>query len=203
MRRWIPSPSVVLAAAALFLAVGGGTAAIALRGKGSVSADDIRRGAVKTKKLANFAVTPPKANLGRFGFAGPEVTTTSGPPTTLSGGPSVGTFLPRGGVVAVYAEVEARISNGSQRAQVHLSGPGSLAGSPRIIDQTSTSFGVRRTAPGVAGSDGNFGVAQAVRGGALVFALPPGKHTFSLAYSSSGGATAVFRNRKLWVTVLS
>ena len=203
MRRWIPSPSLALAALALIVAVGGGSAAIALRGKGSVTTDDIRRAAVKTKKLGNFAVTPPKANLGRFGFSAGEVTTTSGPPATLPGGPFVTVFVPKGALVAVHAEVEARISNGSQRAQVHLVGPGSLAGSPRIIDQTDTSFGVRRTAPGAAGPDNTFGVSQLVRGGQLVFSLPPGKHTLGLRYSSSGGATAVFRDRKLWVTVLS
>jgi hypothetical protein len=203
MKSLIPSPSLTLAILALVVAIGGGSAAVALRGKGSVTADDIRRGAVKTKKLHKFAVTPSKTNLGRFGFAGSEVTTTSGPPQTLAGGPFVTVFVPRGGLVAVHAEVEARISNGAQRAQVHLVGPGSLAGSPRIIDQTSTSFGVRRTAPGAAGPDNSFGVSQAVRGGQLVFSLPPGKHTFGLRYSSSGGATAVFRDRKLWVTVLS
>jgi hypothetical protein len=202
MRSRIPSPSLAIAVLALVVAVGGGSAAIALRGKGRVTTDDIRRAAVKTKKLGNFAVTPPKTNLGRFGFSGGEVTTTAGPAQTLAGGPFVRVFVPKGALVAVHAEVEMRSSAGAQRAQVHLVGPGTLAGSPRIIDHIGTDFDVRRTAPG-SEPDNRFGVSQAVRAGQLVFSLPPGKHTFGLRYSSTGGATAVFRDRKLWVTVLS
>jgi hypothetical protein len=197
MRRWTPSPSLAIATLALVVAVGGGSAAIALKGKGRVHADDIRRGAVKKKKIANFAVTPPKTNLGRFGFSGGEVTTTSGPPVSLPGGPSVTVFVPRGGLVAVYAEVEMRISNGAESAQVHLFSPVPFPGSPRILDRSMVGFGVMKTTTG-----DNTGVAASVNGGTIVTGVRPGRHTFSLRYSSTGGATAVFRDRKLWVTVL-
>src|SRR5688572_19718430 len=66
-RAWRPSSAHGIALLALFIALGG--SAVALRGKNSVGPDDIRRGAVKTKKIANFAVNPFKANLGRFGFS--------------------------------------------------------------------------------------------------------------------------------------
>jgi hypothetical protein len=180
---------------ALFLALGG--SAVALRGKGSVRADDIRAGAVKTKKLADFAVTPFKSNLTRFGFTAGEVTTTSGPPVSLSGGPSVTVSVPKGAMVALYAEVEARISNGAQQAQVHIQEPSAFPNSPKMMDIGSTAFVVRRTKSGdPAGAGSN------VNAGAIVVGLSPGKHTFTMRYSSSGGATAVFRNRKLWVAVL-
>jgi hypothetical protein len=181
---------------ALFLALGG--SAVALRGKGSVTADDIRRGAVKTKKIANFAVTPFKSNLARFGFAGGEVTTTSGPPVTLSGGPAVTVSVPKGAVVAVYAEVEGRISNGAQNAQVHIHEAGVFPGSPKMMEIGSTGFVVRRTKSG-----DNVGAASNVNGGAIFVGGRPGKHTFTMRYSSTGGATAVFRNRKLWVAVIA
>jgi len=194
-RGWRPNSAHAVAILALFLALGG--SAVALRGKNSVTTNDIRRGAVKTKKIANFAVNPFKSNLTRFGFTGGEVTTTSGPPVSLAGGPSTTVFVPKGALVAVYAEVEARISNGAQNAQVHIHETTSFANSPKIMDVGSTNFVVRRTRSG-----DNSGAGSNVLAGAIVTGGRPGKHTFSLRYSSSGGATAVFRNRKLWVAVL-
>ena len=194
-RAWRPTSAHAIALLALFLALGG--SAVALRGKGSVTTDDIRKGAVKTKKIKNFAVTPFKSNLARFGFAGPEVTTTSGPAVSLSGGPSVTVTVPKGAIVAIYAEVEARISNGAQLAQVHIQESSAFPNSPKMMDIGSTAFVVRRTRSGdSAGSGSN------VNGGAIFIGGRPGKHTFTMRYSSSGGATAVFRNRKLWVAVL-
>jgi hypothetical protein len=195
IRGWRPNSAHAIAILALFLALGG--SAVALKGKGSVTADDIRRGAVRTKKIANFAATPFKTNLGRFSFTGPEVTTTSGPPVTLAGGPSVTVAVPKGAVVAVYAEVEARISNGAQLAQVHIHEASAFPNSPKMMDIGSTGFAVRRTRSG-----DSAGAGSNVNGGAIFIGGTPGKHTFTMRYSSSGGATAVFRNRKLWVTVL-
>ena len=49
-------------ALALFFAIGGGTAAIALKGKNRVDSGDIRNGAVKTRDLGNNAATGAKVN---------------------------------------------------------------------------------------------------------------------------------------------
>ncbi len=192
-RRARPSPALAVGLLALFVALSG--SAIALRGK--VHTRDIAKGAVTAKKIRAGAVNPSKTSLVQLGFAGSEVSTTSGPPVTLSGGPSVTVFVPRGGLVAIYAEVEARISNGAQTAQVHLQEAANFPNSPKIMDQDSTSFAVRRTKSGDPA-----GAASNVNGGAIFSGLAPGKHTFTMRYSSSGGATALFRNRKLWVTVL-
>jgi hypothetical protein len=116
---------------------------------------------------------------------------------TLSGGPSVTVTVPKGALVAVYAEVEARISNGAQLAQVHVHETSSFPNSPKMMDIGSTAFVVRRTRTGDAA-----GAGSNVTAGPIVIGGIPGKHTFTMRYSSSGGATAVFRNRKLWVTVL-
>ena len=125
------------------------------------------------------------------------MTTTSGPPVSLSGGPSVTVTVPKGAVVAIYAEVQARISNGAQLAQVHIQESSAFPNSPKIMDIGSTGFVVRRTRSGdAAGSGSN------VNAGAIFIGGTPGKHTFTMRYSSSGGATAVFRERKLWVAVL-
>ena len=52
----------VASALALFLAIGGGTTAIALQGKNRVDSGDIRNSAVKTRDLANNAATGAKVN---------------------------------------------------------------------------------------------------------------------------------------------
>ena len=201
MRRWIPSPSLAIAMLALVVAVGGGTAAIALRGKGSVHTDDIRKGAVTAKKIRAGAVNPSKTSLTKFDFAGPEVSTTSNPPVTLSGGPSVTVFVPKGALVAVYAEVEARITNGSEFAQVHLFEPTFLSAAPVVMSYPGGGgFAVRQTTPGSGEIDG---VGSALRGGLIIVAPPPGTYTFSLRYSAAGGATALFRNRAIWAGVLN
>jgi hypothetical protein len=105
--------------------------------------------------------------------------------------------VPKGALVALYAEVEGRISNGAQTAQVHLHEARNFPNSPKVMDIGSTAFVVRRTKSGDPA-----GAASNVNGGAIFSGVPPGKHTFTLRYSSTGGATAVFRNRKLWVSVI-
>lgn len=192
-----PSPGLVVALLALFIALGG--SAVALRGKGTVRTDDIRRGAVTAKKIHKGAVNASKTGFTKFRFAGPEVSTTSNPPVSLLGGPSVTVFVPKGAVVAIYAEVEMRITNASEFAQAHLFEAANFPNSPQIMERGSTGFGVVRTKSG-----DNMGAASNAGGGAIFSGLAPGKHTFTLRYSATGGAaTAIFRNRKLWVTVLN
>ena len=87
---------------------------------------------------------------------------------------------------------------GTDAAQVHLFEPGTFTNSPKILEQTANTFAVRRTSTG-----NTNGVASAVNGGPLVFSAPPGKHTYTLRYSSTPGATALFRNRKLWIAVIN
>jgi hypothetical protein len=194
-RKMLPSPSLALALLALFVALGG--SAVALRGRNSVHSKDIARGAVHAKDIHAGAVNPSKTSVTKFGFSAPEVSTTSGPPVTLTGGPSVTVFVPQGALVAIYAEVEMRVSAAAQHAQVHLFEPSTFS-SPKILDRSAIGFGVTRTT-----TNSDIGVVSAVKAGWIVAAPTPGKHTFTLRYSSTGGATALFRNRKLSVTVLS
>jgi hypothetical protein len=56
----------VASALALFFAIGGGTAAIALQGKNRVDSGDIKNRAVKTRDLANNAATGAKVNESTF-----------------------------------------------------------------------------------------------------------------------------------------
>ena len=197
-RRWRPTSAHAIAALALFLALGG--SAVALRGKGTVRTDDIRRGAVTAKKIRNGAVNPFKTRIANLGVAAGEVSTTSSPPVTLAGGPSVTVFLPKGALVAVYADVELRRAGGTaaDAAQVHLFEPSTFTNSPQILERTDNTFAFRRTSTG-----NTNGVASAINGGPLTFFAPPGRHTYTLRYSSTPGDTALFRNRRLWVAVLS
>lgn len=55
----LPSPALVIAVVALFVALAGGAYALNL-GKNAVKTKNIKNGAVKTKKIANAAVTTGK-----------------------------------------------------------------------------------------------------------------------------------------------
>jgi hypothetical protein len=65
MRRHLTFANVA-SALALFLAIGGGTTAIALRGKNTVDSGDIKNKAVKTRDLADNAATGAKVNESTF-----------------------------------------------------------------------------------------------------------------------------------------
>jgi len=206
-RRFVPSPAIVLAMVALIVAMAG--SAVALKGTNSVKSNDIKNGAVKTSKIAkdavtgakvaNGAITAPDLDVFRDSFAADLVSTTSGPPADL-GGPSVTVTVPEGGLVNIYARVEAAATGGGGdgAAQVHLYEPTVLADTPQVMTAaTNNPVAGRYTSPGTNG------VASMVRGGMLTLSPPAGTYTFSLRYSQAGGATASFQNRRLWVGVVN
>lgn len=206
----MPSPALVVAIVALVAALTG--SAVALQGKNSVKSNDIAPHAVKGKDIASEAIksrqvrdgkiTAPKLDLFKVGAAADEVSTTSGPPADL-GGPSVTVTVPTDGLVGIFARVEARAAGGNNNAaaQVHLFEPTFLSAAPAIMNYAGgQDYQVRQTAPGNGDTDG---VGSVLRGGMLVLAPPPGTYTFSLRYSASGGATALFRNRAIWAGVLN
>lgn len=215
-RRKLPSPALLIALIALFAALGG--TATALQGVNSVRSDDIAPRAVKERhiapgqvkarhvaaraigggKLAPAAVGPAATNLTLLRAAMAEATTTSNQAVDL-GGPSVTVNVPKGALIAIHAEVEMRATGGaSNRAEVLLHEPALIPNGARILGGTHSAFRIRRTVPG---GDGN-GVTNRVRGGWIVIASTPGVKTFSLRYRTTGG-TAIFKNRKLWVSVIS
>ncbi|HKG35272.1 MAG TPA: hypothetical protein VKA89_02410 [Solirubrobacterales bacterium] len=203
-----PSPAMIIALVALFAALGG--TATALRGKNSVRSDDIakgavrtsdiRSGAVKVRKLAPNSVDPFKLNVAKLGARAAELTTTSTAPADL-GGPHVTVKVPKGALVAIFAEVTMRITGAgtNNEAQVRLFEPGTLANSPTIMATGSNAFENRFTTPGPGAQNGAGGD---LRGGWLVYSAGSGVRTFSLRYAKQGGGTAIFRNPRLWVTVI-
>jgi len=198
LRGLRPSPAMVVAVVALVAALGG--TATALRGKNSVRSDDIAPRAVRTSDLAPSAVDPFKANLTKVSAAGGQVSTTSNAVVDL-GGPYVTVKVPRGALVAIYAEADMLISGGGNdaRAQVHLVELTEVPAGPVIMESGSRQVQTRRTAPG---AGNQVGVVGASRAGWLVMQVSPGNHSFQLRYSREGGGTAVFANRKLWVSVI-
>ena len=209
-RRWLPSPSLLVATVALVVALGG--TAIALPGRNTVRTDDIARGAVKGKdiakaaiktgKIKNSQVTPLKLDLVKVdGVAGP-LPTASAPPVDL-GGPSVTVKVPFTGLVAVYARATGQVQGGNEnaRAQVHLVAPNVIAGAPRILEFATAQPQLRVTSPGVGDASGD-GTPALTRGGFLVFPAERGTYTFSLQYSQAGGGTALFQNAGLWAGVI-
>lgn len=194
-KRRIPSPGTVIALVALFAALGG--TAVALDGRNSVRSDDIKNGQVRKPDIRKRAVDASRTDLTKVDGKAGDATTTSDAPVELSG-PRVKVNVPKGALVAVHAEVQGRISGGGgNEAGVWLHEAEFLPNPAQILTFDGAAFQTRRTAPGE-----NIGVVGEARGGWLVLAPPPGKSVFSLRYDRTGGGTAVFRNRKLWVTVI-
>lgn len=209
-RRLLPTPAMVVALIALIAALAG--SAVALQGKNSVKTNDIKNNAVTTTKIKkdavtggkikNGSVTAPDLDVFRDTFAADIVSTASGPPVDL-GGPAVTVTVPEGGLVQIYARVDALATGGGGNgaAQVHLFEPTFLPDSPRIMGfPTNNPIAARYTSPGSGDVDG---VASPTRGGMITLAPPAGTYTFSLQYSQAGGATASFQNRRIWAGIVN
>lgn len=216
-RRWRgPSPALIVALIALFAALGG--TATALQGVNSVRSDDIAKRAVKARhiapkqvknshlagqavsnaKIRPGAVKPANTNVALLRAFPGESSTTSTTPVDL-GGPAVTVDVPKGALIAIYAEVEMRSTGGAGNdAQVFIQEPTLFPNPSRILSGSHNQFRIRRTAPGSEAE----GVTSRARGGWIVLASNPGVKTFSLRYRTTGG-TAIFKNRKLWVSVIS
>jgi hypothetical protein len=188
-RKFVPSPAMLVAVAALVLALTG--SAVALKGKNTVKSNDIAPGAVRPVDLDVVQVD---------GEVGPFITT-SGPAVEL-GGPTVTVTVPQAGLVAVYARGTGQINGGGGNAvaQIHLFEPTLLAGAPRVLEFSGATPELRVSTPGPGEVDGT---PTLTRGGWIVFPADAGTYTFSLRYSQSGGGTAQFSNTGLWVGVVA
>ncbi len=215
-RRRLPSPALLLALVALFVALGG--TATALKGKWSVKRDDIAPKAVGTKQMANRSVTahkihknavrktqlsdkavgPWKLRLGATAVTLGESSTTSKVPVDL-GGPNAKVQVPAGGMVAIQAQAAMR-ATAKNRARVYLYETTSVP-KPVMIMQSSANkngFQTRISTPGPGAADG---VTNHVRAGWIVLPSSPGTRTFQLRYATTGG-TAIFAGRVLRVAVI-
>jgi hypothetical protein len=192
----LPSPGTAIALVALFAALGG--TAVALEGRNSVRSDDIKNGQVRKPDIRKGAVDAKRTDLTKVSTEAGEATTTSNSPANL-GGPQVKVNVPKGALVAVFAQVEGRVTGGGgNEARVSLHESEFMPSAERVMTFDQAGFETRQTAPGTADNDGT--VARA-RGGWIVLAPPRGKSVFSLRYEATGG-TAIFKDRKLWVTVI-
>jgi len=125
-----------------------------------------------------------------------EVSTTLGSPTDL-GGPAITVEVPAGAFVAVYAQVEIKMTGTA--ANVMLYEPTDLPGGVFIIDDDGTAYVRKATTPASGGGATAPGIT-----GQLIFVPTPGVRTYSLRYYANpgaGGSTGFFRNRELWVEV--
>ena len=191
----VPSPGTAIALVALFAALGG--TAVALDGRNSVRSDDIKNGQVRKPDIRKRAVDASRTNLTKANAEAGEATTTSNSPVAL-GGPQVKVNVPKGALVAVFAQVEGRVTGGGGNlANVYLHEAEFMPSPERLMTFADAGFETRRTAPDGTGD----GALARARGGWIVLAPPPGKSVFSLRYEATGG-TAIFRDRRLWVTVI-
>ncbi|MBK5231528.1 MAG: hypothetical protein JJE13_00905 [Thermoleophilia bacterium] len=214
---WRPSPSMVVAVFAVFLALGG--TATALSGKFSVKRDDIAPKAVSTDKLADKSVATHKikpaaiyskqikdGNVGSYKLrlngvssVAAEGTTTSKVPVDL-GGPNTTVKVPEGAMVAIQAEASMR-ATGNNTAKIDLYEPTLVPNPSLIMSSGSAAFQSKFSTPGTAASGADAGVGSRVRAGWIVMPSSAGTRLFSMRYSTTGG-TAIFKDRKLTVTVI-
>lgn len=214
-RRRIPSPALLLSIVALFVALGG--TATALSGKWTVKRNDIapkavgtkqiadrsvaahkiRRNAVRSTQVSDYAIGPWKLNLGATAVTAGESSTTSTVPVDL-GGPTATVKVPGGAMVAIQAEALMR-STGNNSARVYLYEP-TMIPNPVMIHRSpaNSNFQFRVSTPGSGGADG---VTNRVRGGWIVMPATTGTKSFQLRYSTTGG-TAIFKDRVLRVAVI-
>jgi hypothetical protein len=209
-----PSASMIIAATALFVALGAGAYAavshlpknsvggnaIKAHGvktrnysKGSILGRFIKANQVKTPAIQNGAVKTAKTSFISSNSQSSSVSTTSAGPVDL-GGPSVTVTVPNGGVVDLFAKSDISVT-GSNTAKVDLVEPSLVPTPTTILASASTTFQTNYTAPGTTA-----GVSTATRAGWVTLAPPPGQYTFSLRYETNGG-TATFQNRTLLARV--
>jgi hypothetical protein len=202
-----PSAPMIVAAVALFVALGG--TAEALHGHNTVRSDDIvnhsilghdlKNKQIKAEQLHDGAVTTSKSSFISSNGVPTASATTASSPTDL-GGPNVTVTVPSGGVVEVYAQADISDTGGGANAigKVDLLEPALVATPQEILGSSANAFETRRTAPGSNDFDGT---VNATRAGWLTFVPPAGTYTFSLRYEADGGGTATFQNRLLLVRV--
>jgi hypothetical protein len=202
-----PSAATLIAAVALFVALGG--TAQALHGHNKVRSDDIvnhsivghdiANNAIKSPNIKNGNVTPNKTQFVHTSSLATASATTASSPTDL-GGPNVTVSVPNGGVIEVFAQADISSVGGGQNAvgRVTLYEPHLLATPQSLMASGSNSFQTRRSSPGSNDSDGTIALT---RGGWITLLAPPGSYTFSLRYQEDGGGTATFQNRLLAVRV--
>ena len=205
--RGRPSASTLIAAVALFVALGG--TAEALHGHNKVRSDDIvnhtivghdiANNAIKAPSIKNGAVTANKTNLVGSSLVPTASATTATSPADL-GGPNVTVSVPNGGVIEVFAQADISSVGGGQNTvgRVLLYEPHLVTTPQGILASGNNAFQTRRTSPGTNDSDGTINIT---RGGWITLLAPPGTYTFSLRYEADGGGTATFQNRGLLVRV--
>jgi hypothetical protein len=215
-----PSPATVIAAIALFIALGSGAYAATHLRANSVGSKAIKNGAVKsadihnhgikghdignaqvkTRNLKNGAVTSGKVSFVKSSVIAASNATTSNVPVDL-GGPSVTVSVPSGGVVEIFAEAQIADTGGGANAvgQVSLTEPHLVPTPSAILASGTPNFQTRFTSPGTNDADGVINPARA----SWITIVPPapGTYTFSLRYAAPGGGTATFQNRALLVRV--
>jgi len=218
-RSWRPTPSMLIAMLALFVALGG--TASALSGKFSVKKGDIAPkavqtytigdGAVKAHKLGSSSVTsgkvasnavgPYKLNLGGTTAVAGESTTTASVASDL-GGPNLSVKAPAGSTIQVRAQASMR-ATGNNTARVYLYEPTLLPTPQKLLSSTSTAdFQTKFSTPGTGSSGADDGVTNVSRSGWITIpAGTGGVKTFSLRYDTTGG-TAIFKDRQITVNVV-
>lgn len=219
--------SNVASVLALFIALGGISYAAANLPKKSVGTKQLKNDAVTEKKLSEDV----RKQLDKAGEKGPKGDDGAKGATGAQGVQGVqgvqGATGPQGvqGVpgpgVTTFAQVTTSQSHTSNvptdlgtvgptlDVTVPANGYVMITGSMEVSSPAGTDCSALITSPSLANSvgagfssgDGAFHLAGS---GQIVSVLPPGTHTLKMQYQRNNGAGAcTYRNRKLWVTVIT
>jgi hypothetical protein len=119
------------------------------------------------------------------------------------GGPTVTVNVPSSGLIAVFARADVRGADGSNLVGPFEGNTPLTTNGPFAILENSIATSYQRLWTSTAPSGIEAGTADTNTAGWIVFEATPGSHTYTLKYRSAPqaapGATAFFRNRKLWV----
>jgi hypothetical protein len=172
--KYLKHPATVLAALALFVALGGGAAAYA---SGLISGSQIKNHSIAEKKLTNAAIAALRGQRGPRGFAGPTGPTGAAGPAGPAGsvGPAgpAGADGPPGPVALVYAN----------------SGAHSLPSGQTTTQQVACPDGSFAVGGGVQGS--NITVDSSDQLGMPEWPSPPGSG-WTATVTNTGGADTTF-----------
>lgn len=219
--------SNVASALALFIALGGMSYAAANLPKKSVGTKQLKNAAVTEKKLSDDVrkKLDKAGERGPKGDDGPKGDTGAQGPQGVQGtqgatGAQGIQGLPGPGVTkfATVATTQALNVNGpadlatvgpTLDLTVPADGYAMLTGQIEVSSPVGTDCSAVITSPSLANNVGagfftGDGAFHLTGSGQIVATLPPGNHTVKLQYARNNGAGAcTYRNRKLWVTVIS
>jgi hypothetical protein len=157
-------------------------------------ASAIADGSISSAKLTNDAVSPANLDTWKYSaIASAESTTSATPVALTTTGPQIPVTVPANGILELVGSVEIKTSNISATASVCLFEDGVEILTLGVIPAVANTYYTYTFGSGIS-------LARVISRGVLY--ATPGAHTYEVRYKVSGGFTATFQNRKLWLGII-